>query len=109
MLDERLAPDRRARPAGDLDGPLGDRTFDDGYTLAAAARSCSRAAGRRIELACEAGYPYAQVFAPAIADVICFEPMTAPADALRHAPDAVAPGESFTARFSVSVSPAARR
>ena len=30
--------------------------------------------------------------------------MTAPADALRHAPDAVAPGESFSARFSVSVS-----
>ena len=30
--------------------------------------------------------------------------MTAPADALRHAPDAVAPGESFAARFSVSVS-----
>ena len=29
--------------------------------------------------------------------------MTAPADALRHAPDAVAPGESFSARFSVSV------
>ena len=33
--------------------------------------------------------------------------MTAPADALRHSPGAVAPGESFSARFSVSVSPAA--
>ena len=29
--------------------------------------------------------------------------MTAPADALRHSPDAVAPGEAFSARFSVSV------
>ena len=63
--------------------------------------------GRRIEVAFERGYPYAQVFAPGIADVICFEPMTAPADALRHSPDAVAPGESFSARFSVCVSPAA--
>ena len=65
--------------------------------------------GRRIEVAFETGYPYAQVFAPAIADVICFEPMTAPADALRHSPDAVAPGEAFSARFSVSVSIVTKR
>ena len=32
---------------------------------------------------------------------ICFEPMTAPADALRHSPGAVAPGESFTRDVSV--------
>ena len=67
-----------------------------------AARSCSPAAGRRIELAFESGYSYAQVFAPAISDVICFEPMTAPADALRNTPAAVGPGESFSARFSIS-------
>jgi galactose mutarotase-like enzyme len=60
--------------------------------------------GRRIEVAFERGYPYVQVFAPDIADIVCFEPMTAPADALRHSPDAVAPGESFTARFSVRAS-----
>jgi hypothetical protein len=30
--------------------------------------------------------------------------MTAPADALRHGPAAVAPGASLTARFSVAVS-----
>ena len=30
--------------------------------------------------------------------------MTAPADALRHAPDAVAQGATFTAAFSVAVS-----
>ena len=68
-----------------------------------AARSCSRAAAAGSRSPSRRGYPYAQVFAPAIADVICFEPMTAPADALRHSPDAVAPGESFSARFSVSV------
>ena len=38
--------------------------------------------GRRIELAFLAGYPYAQVFAPAEDDVIAFEPMTAPTNAL---------------------------
>ena len=49
------------------------------------------------------GYSFAQLFAPAGLDFICFEPMTAPADALRHSPATVAPGESFSARFSVSV------
>ena len=94
-----------ATPAGDLDGPLGTRTFDDGFTLAADAGPFVLAGGgRRIEVAFERGYPYAQIFAPAISDVICFEPMTAPADALRHSPGAVAPGESFSACFSVSVS-----
>jgi galactose mutarotase-like enzyme len=59
--------------------------------------------GRRIEVAFEQGYGFAQVYAPDVEDVICFEPMTAPADALRHSPATVAPGESFAARFSVSV------
>ena len=105
LLDERLVPTGERAPAGDLDGPLGERTFDDGFTLdALRGPFVLSGGGRRIEVAFEAGYPYAQVFAPAIADVICFEPMTAPADALRHSPDFVAPGEAFSARFSVSVS-----
>ena len=95
-------PTGERAPAGDLDGPLGDRTFDDGYTLdGRAARSCWTAAAAGSRSPSRTATRYAQVFAPAIADVICFEPMTAPADALRHSPDAVAPGESFTARFSV--------
>jgi aldose 1-epimerase len=108
LLDERLVPTGERVAAGDLDGPLGDRLFDDGFTLdELRGPFVLQGGGRRIEIAFEAGYPYAQIFAPAGADVICFEPMTASADALRHSPDAVAPGESFSARFSVSVSPAA--
>ena len=92
LLDERLVPTGERAPAGELDGPLGERTFDDGFTLdALRGPFVLSGGGRRIEVAFEAGYPYAQVFAPAIADVVCFEPMTAPADALRHSPDAVAP------------------
>ncbi len=105
LLDGRKVPTGERVPAGDLDGPLGERTFDDGYTLDGDAGPFVLAGGgRRIEVAFERGYPYAQVFAPPVADVVCFEPMTAPADALRHSPDAVAPGESFSARFSVRVS-----
>jgi aldose 1-epimerase len=105
-VDARLIPTGVLEPAGDLDGPLGTRTFDDGYTFAGGLFAVS-GGGRRIEVDFERGYPYAQVFAPAIADVICFEPMTAPADALRNSPGTVAPGESFEAQFSVRVSRAA--
>jgi galactose mutarotase-like enzyme len=52
------------------------------------------------------GQPYAQVFAPAGEDVVCFEPMTAPTDALRgcfRPPPAVPPGACFRARFRISV------
>jgi galactose mutarotase-like enzyme len=105
LLDAKLVPTGERVPAGDLDGPLGERTFDDGFTLDDRRGPFVLAGGgRRIEVAFETGYAYAQVYAPAVADVICFEPMTAPADALRHAPEAVAPGATFSARFSVSVS-----
>ncbi len=104
LLDDRLVPTGERVPAGDLDGPLGVRTFDDGFTLDPLRGPFVLAGGgRRIELAFESGYAYAQVFAPAISDVICFEPMTAPADALRNTPTAVDPGASFSARFTVSV------
>jgi aldose 1-epimerase len=105
LLDSKLVPTGERVPAGDLDGPLGERLFDDGFTLdERRGPFVLEGGGRRIEVAFESGYPYAQIFAPAVADVICFEPMTAPADALRHGPEAVAPGETFSARFSVSVS-----
>lgn len=102
VVDERLVPTGEREPTGAIDGPLGARTFDDGFTVGSGPFVLA-GGGRRIEVAFEAGYPVAQVYAPAIADVISFEPMTAPADALRHSPDTVAPGESFTARFSVTV------
>jgi galactose mutarotase-like enzyme len=103
LLDERLVPTGEREPAGDLDGPLGARTFDDAFTAGDGPFALA-GGGRRIEVALEHGYPYVQVFAPGNFDVVCFEPMTAPADALRHGPAAVAPGASLTARFSVAVS-----
>jgi galactose mutarotase-like enzyme len=104
VLDANLLPTGEREPAGDLDGPLGERLFDDGFTLdPARGPFVLEGPGRRIEIAFETGYPYAQIYAPAISDVICFEPMTAPADALRRAPAVVAPGSAFTARFSVLV------
>ena len=52
------------------------------------------------------GYPEAQIYAPSTLDVICFEPMTAPVNALASGDGLrlVAPGELFTAAFSIAVS-----
>jgi galactose mutarotase-like enzyme len=51
------------------------------------------------------GYPFAQVYSPPGADFICFEPMTAPTNALAD-PRAYLPTathDSFTASFVISV------
>ena len=56
-------------------------------------------------LAFESGYPVAQVYAPAGQDFICFEPMTAPTNALATGEGLtwVPAGSSYTATFSISV------
>jgi galactose mutarotase-like enzyme len=100
VLDERKLPTGEREPADPVRGPLGDRAFDDAFTVDPAGAEF-RAGDVRVTF--ERGYPCAQIYAPPDDDVICFEPMTAPADALRRDPPAVAPGESYTARFSISV------
>ena len=52
----------------------------------------------------EEGFPFAQVYAPPANDLISFEPMTAPTDALRVGSFPVAePGKPYRAVFSVAV------
>jgi aldose 1-epimerase len=103
VLDERKLPTGEQVPAGSLDGPLAAGTFDDAFTVAdEGATFAVTGGGRKIAVTFVRGYPYAQVFAPDFDDVVCFEPMTAPGDALRHDPAAVAAGEAFSARFEVA-------
>ncbi len=85
---------------------LSAREYDDGFdSLAEPARFVVAAADRRVELEFLEGYPCAQVYAPASGQFICFEPMTAPANALRSGVDLplLAPGERYSARFTVRV------
>jgi galactose mutarotase-like enzyme len=85
---------------------LGDRVLDNGFdSVAEPARFSVEGGGRRIEVTFARGYPCAQVFAPAAGQFICFEPMTAPANALRSGEGLrlLAPGETFAARFAVAV------
>ena len=65
-----------------------------------------RGGGRCLEVRFEQGYPLAQVYAPAGEDYICFEPMTAPTNALLTGGSdlsLVAPRKSFAATFSITV------
>ncbi|HEX8102070.1 MAG TPA: aldose 1-epimerase [Solirubrobacteraceae bacterium] len=103
LVDERQIPTGETRAVDADAGPLGDRAFDDGYDELASPVFAVAGGGRRIEVEFGAEYPVAQVFAPLAHDLIAIEPMTAPADALRsHAGlRFAAPGEPFSARFSV--------
>jgi aldose 1-epimerase len=109
---ERLRLDARKLPTGERDpvepfaGVLGERTFDDGYVApAGSAPFVLEGGGRRIELSFGEGYPFAQVFAPPDDDVIAFEPMTAPTNALLDgsALRVLEPGGTFAAAFSVGI------
>jgi aldose 1-epimerase len=103
LLDGKGIPTGDSEPAGELDGALGDRTFDDAYT-AVTGDFALEGGGRRVAVGFEDGYPYAQVYAPPGQALICFEPMTAPTNALRAglAPT-IEPGDSFSAAFRIEV------
>jgi aldose 1-epimerase len=104
-LDGQGLPTGETTPQPAVTERLGDRAFDDGYDeVADGAVFAVSGGGRRIEVHFEQGYPAAQIFAPPAEDVVCFEPMTAPTDALRRGGYRSArPGESALARFSIRV------
>jgi galactose mutarotase-like enzyme len=111
-LDDHGLPTGRATELRSEAFVLGARTYDDLFAVAPDARFSVTAAGRRTTVELTAGYPYAQVFAPPDQAVVCFEPMTAPVDALRTHDGlrSVPAGGTATATFSVRVeSPPAPR
>jgi galactose mutarotase-like enzyme len=104
-LDGRSLPTGASKREPATADPIGDRTFDDLYGLGDNRVLALEADALRVAVECEAGYPFAQVFAPPDAGFVCLEPMTAPTNALGTGTAAlVAPGDSFTARFSIVVS-----
>jgi aldose 1-epimerase len=103
--DARSIPTGASTPSPAWSDRLGERTFDDGYSgLEPGASFAVSGGGRRITVRLDEGFPDAQVFAPSSDDVVCFEPMTAPANALVTGDlELVPPGESYSATFSISV------
>jgi aldose 1-epimerase len=105
-LDDRGLPTGAREPWPAQRLVLGDRAFDDAFALEEPSTGFAVSDGeRRIEVAFEHGFPYAQVFAPPGQALICCEPMTAPADALRTHDGlrCVAAGERASAAFAVRV------
>ncbi|HEV2921060.1 MAG TPA: aldose 1-epimerase [Actinomycetota bacterium] len=106
-LDDRGLPTGKAADEPAEAAPVGERTFDDLYVLdadPAEPRLGLEAAGRRLVVGYGDGYDHAQVFAPPGAEFVCLEPMTAPTAALAtEATPLVAPGDSFSARFTIGV------
>jgi aldose 1-epimerase len=105
-LDDRGIPTGRAESRGPSRLQLGNRGFDDGYdNIADGAVFTAAGGGREIAVSHDRGFPVAQIFSPPGAPFICFEPMTAPVNALRSGAGLrrVHPGAPFTATFSISV------
>jgi aldose 1-epimerase len=106
LLDERSIPTGEEAPIPAFEAKLGDRAFDDGFTLPDPNALFSIAGnGRRITVEFVEGYPYAQVFSPRDKDYIAIEPMTAAANALVSGRGLcfVEPGGLFRATFRVIV------
>jgi galactose mutarotase-like enzyme len=106
VLDDLMIPTGEREPAGDLDGLLGERSFDDAYAGVDAGWPFALAGGgRRIEVRFDEQFPFAQVYTPPGAEFICFEPMTAPTNALRSGQDLpiVEAGSTFTATWTIDV------
>ncbi len=104
-LDETGLPTGESEPQSAREETLCDRAFDDAYDqVDDGAVFAVSGGGRRLEVHFERGYPATQIFAPPAEDVVCFEPMTAPTDALRRGGYRCAqPDEPALTQFSIRV------
>ncbi|HTX94047.1 MAG TPA: aldose 1-epimerase [Mycobacterium sp.] len=104
-LDERGLPTGASEPQPSRREALADKGFDDAYDqVNDGAVFAVSGGGRRLEVHFEQGYPATQIFAPVAEQIVCFEPMTAPADALRRGGYRCAqPGEPEATQFSIRV------
>jgi aldose 1-epimerase len=106
-LDELELPTGGGSWESAADFRLADASFDDGYDgIDDGAVFSVAGGGREICVSFDAGFAAAQVFSPPGASFICFEPMTAPTNALFSGVGlrSVAPGDAFTAAFTIAVS-----
>jgi aldose 1-epimerase len=106
VLDGRMIPTGDREPVRIERGPLGGRDFDTAYTdLGTHPRFTLEGGGRTLGVEFLEGYPFAQVYAPPDRPLVCFEPMTAPTNALASGDDLTVarPGDVYTAAFRITV------
>ena len=104
LLDGRMLPTGAIEEIHPEIARLGHRTFDDLYTGLGSGVFTLEGEHTRIEVAFGEGYSWAQVFAPANDDVVAFEPMVAPTNALATGVglQIVENGQTFSAIYSIT-------
>lgn len=106
VVDDRALPTAQREEVEPFRGRLGERSFDDGFDVLVPGEPWVLAGGgRRLEVAWELeDFPVAQVFTPPRgAPAICFEPMTAPTNALVTGDGLRRVTGPFSASWSLSV------
>jgi aldose 1-epimerase len=106
VLDDRMIPTGAREPLAPRSFRLGDQSWDDGLSGLSSPPEFTVSGGAgTLKVTFGEGYDAAQVFAPPGQDFICFEPMTAPTNALvdGHGLRLVAPGAEYRAAFSIAV------
>lgn len=110
VLDGNSIPTGARAPIDRRSFSLGGVSLDDAYDadVADGAPATFAAAADGVNLTVEylRGYAYAQVFAPPGQEFICFEPMTAPTNALNSGDGltVIEPGQSYRAEFRIALS-----
>jgi aldose 1-epimerase len=107
LLDDRMIPTGAREPLRQRSFALSKSDWDDAFAgLLEPPVFALSGAGRRIELEFDRGYSFAQLYAPEQQRFACFEPMTAPTNALlsRDGLRFAKPGEPSRAAFSIAVS-----
>ena len=106
-LDERMIPTGELKPLAQRSFELVDSSWDDGLAgLDDPPVFAAAADGRRLSVTFDEGFDWAQVYAPPGKEFICFEPMTAPTNALNSGDGlrVLEPGQRHRARFTVMLS-----
>ncbi len=106
VLDQRMIPTGERQPVSRRRTRLGHASWDDGFDgLETPAEFQVTGPAARLTAAFLYGYAFAQVYAPPGHDYVCFEPMTAPTNALNSGDglQLVEPGEEYRAAFTVRI------
>ena len=106
VLDEHMIPTGEREPIERRCLYLEGASLDDCFDALSVPAEFEASAGKvALKVDFVEGYSYAQVYAPRGKGYICFEPMTAPANALRSGDGlmTVSPGEVHRTAFTISI------
>ena len=108
-LDDHSIPTGERVPVDRDRFPLAGASLDDAFEAAASSEAATfqaTAGEHRLSVEFLEGYDYAQVFSPDGQGFVCFEPMTAPANALNSGDGltVIGPGETYVASFRIALS-----